>query len=73
MTQTQRGGVRRSPSAPHGRQSQTDPQRTNVAVVSTDVLSGLKPGDNRDTAMHSPRLLASHSPASERVSHDRLL
>ena len=54
MTHKQRGGVRRPPSAPHGRQSETDPNAPTVAAVSTDVLSSLKPDDNRDSAMHSP-------------------
>ena len=53
MTQKQRAACAgRSP--PHTADRARLTNAPNVAVVSTDVLSGLKPGDNRDTAMHSP-------------------
>ena len=56
MTQKQRGGVRRSRRPPHTAASaRLTPNAPNVAAVSTDVLSGLKPGDNREYRDAQPR------------------
>ena len=54
MTQKRRDGLRRPQSSPDRNRARVTPSAPKAAVVSSDVLSGLKPGDNGDPAMHSP-------------------